>query len=79
MHSQTFGRDEVAGTGRGNRSASVQLDLTLWNVPAPVVPPARDEESNVGDWWMVYSLPRMATSTDVACESMKPRLPVGMS
>lgn len=49
------------------------------SLPAPVVPPAREDESNVGDWWIEYSLPRIVTSTDVARESMNPRLPVGIS
>lgn len=43
------------------------------NAPAPVVPPARLEDSTAGDWWTVYSRPPTATSTDEALGSTKPR------
>lgn len=48
-------------------------------IPAPVVPPAREDDSSVGDWWIVYSWSRMEMSTDVALESTKPRFEEGMS
>lgn len=48
-------------------------------LPAPVVPPARWEESNDGDWWIVYSLPLIEISTDGARGLSIPRLLLGMS
>jgi hypothetical protein len=51
----------------------------IMNIPAPVVPPAREDESKVGDWWIEYSSPQIVTSTVVARESTNPRLLVGIS
>lgn len=48
-------------------------------VPAPVVPPAREDDSSVGDWWMVKSCSPMDTSSVEARESTKPRFPEGIS
>lgn len=46
---------------------------------APVVPPARFEESTAGDWWMVYSLEEdRVTWTLRALGSTKPRFCEGM-
>lgn len=47
--------------------------------PAPVVPPARCEDSNEGDWWIVNSFPWIDTSTDGARESIIPKLLLGTS
>lgn len=54
-------------------------EAQIMYLPAPVVPPAREDESNVGDWWIEYSSPRIVTSTVVARESTNPRLFVGIS
>lgn len=42
-------------------------------VPAPVVPPVRDDPRIDGLWQMVYSVPARLTSTDGALGSTKPR------
>ena len=64
------------GTGVDHASCTPYRSPYL---PAPVVPPVRWEESNDGDWWIVYSLPLIEISTDGARGLSIPRLLLGMS
>ena len=43
------------------------------NIPAPVVPPARFEDSKVGDCWMSRAWPLSVISREEAFASTKPR------